>query len=77
MNGRITTSNEEIYIGLKCDPSKCPKCGTALIGAALDINLTESRCGSPECGYSTRDRVGSIKDAEEVRGSHPPLRIMR
>lgn len=74
MRGTITRSNETVLIGLKCDPSQCPRCDARLTTDAIEVNLTESHC---VCGYSARDRVGGLRDAQELADSLPPLRIMR
>lgn len=58
------TPRETIMTGLRCDPLKCPRCGAGLFCSAIDINLTESVCA---CGYSVKDRVGSVRDAEDIR----------
>jgi hypothetical protein len=63
MKGTVRTANEEIYIGLKCDPNTCPRCHGTLTRAAICINLIESSCG---CGYSARDRDGNLRYAQDV-----------
>lgn len=62
----------------KPDTASCPKCGLGLVSALIDVNLTESRC---VCGYSVRDRYGSLsyaeQIAEEANARHGEIKIMR
>ncbi len=79
MQGTIKTSkgNEQIMVGLKCNPDQCPRCGTGLFTETIDVNLTESRCVLATCTYSVRDRVGSLRSAEELLDAQPTLNIYR
>lgn len=77
MKGTITTKDGTTYIGLKCNPSECPRCHEHLISEIIDINLRQQTCPTEGCNYSARDRVGSIRDAEDIRDSQPAVRISR
>lgn len=67
------TANETILIGLKCDPNQCPKCADGLLIEYVDLNLYESKC---RCGYRVRDRVGSLRSAEEILDAQPGIVIL-